>query len=619
MYSETAGQAPRATAATTTSLWADFSQSAEESQYLRSWLALQCSLLDGARQALLVMADTSAEHFNPVAAWPVAEAGRDLAEVTERALEERCGLVIEHDAGSDEGHRHFAAAFPVIVDGQLQGAVAVEVAARSETELEPVMGHLQWGVAWLEVLIRRRAAAQETAALERLRTGVDLLAATLAEPHFAAAAMAFVTELATVLGCERVSLGFVRRGHARVEALSHSADFGQRMNLIRSLGAVMDEAIDQGREIVFPQPEDGALLITRGHEQLAKDHGAGAILTVPLYGDGRYYGAVTLERPGEHPFEADEVDLCRSVASLAGPALEEKRLNDRWLVRKAADSLREQLIRLFGPRYLVRKLVALSLLAVVVFFSFATGEYRVSADTVLQGAVRRVLVAPFNGYVTEADARAGDVVDKGQLLAKLDDRDLRIERLKYVSQRAQLQRQVQEAMAGYDRAKVKILSAQIDQVNAQLELVETQLARTSIKAPFQGVVASGDLSQMLGGSVQQGEVLFEIAPLNAYRLILQVDEHDIDDIKVGEHGTLVLSSLPDEHLPFVVTKVTPVATAKDGANRFRVEAKLDRVSPRLRPGMEGIGKIDIGQRKLIANWTHGLRQWLRLKLWQWQL
>ncbi len=618
MYSETAGQVESASAATATSLWADFSHASEEGQYLRNWLALQCSLIEGARQALLVMAG-AAEQFSPVAAWPDAGSGRELAEVTERALEERCGLVIEQDAGEGTAPRRYAAAYPILVDDHLHGAVAVEVVAPSEAALEAAMGQLQWGVSWLEVLVRRRAAAEEAAALERLRTGVDLLAATLAEPQFAAAAMAFVTELATGLGCERVSLGFVRRGHARVEALSHTADFGQRMNLIRSLGATMDEAIDQGREIVFPPLEDGPLLITRCHEQLAKQHGAGAILTVPLYGDGRYYGAVTLERPDEFPFDADEVDLCRSVAALAGPALEEKRLNDRLLVRKAFDSLRDQLARLFGPRYLVRKLVAVAALAVAVFFTFATGEYRVSADTALQGAVRRVLVAPFNGYVTEADARAGDVVEKGQLLARLDDRDLRIERLKYVSQRAQLQRQVQEAMAAYDRAKVKILSAQIDQVNAQLELVESQLARTNIKAPFRGVVASGDLSQMLGGSVQQGEVLFEVAPLNAYRVILQVDEHDIDDIHVGQHGTLVLSSLPDEHLPFVVSKVTPVATAKDGANRFRVEAALEHVSPRLRPGMEGVGKIDVGERKLISIWTHGLRQWLRLKLWQWQL
>jgi hypothetical protein len=41
------------------------------------------------------------------------------------------------------------------------------------------------------------------------------------------------------------------------------------------------------------------------------------------------------------------------------------------------------------------------------------------------------------------------------------------------------------------------------------------------------------------------------------------------------------------------------------------------VSERLRPGMEGVGKVEIGSRRLIWIWTHELIDWARLKLWSW--
>jgi hypothetical protein len=66
-----------------------------------------------------------------------------------------------------------------------------------------------------------------------------------------------------------------------------------------------------------------------------------------------------------------------------------------------------------------------------------------------------------------------------------------------------------------------------------------------------------------------------------------------------------------------VRQVTPISTAQDGRNYFRVEAELDQASARLRPGMEGIGKVEVGERKLIWIWTHSLVDWLRLWAWKW--
>ncbi len=112
-------------------------------------------------------------------------------------------------------------------------------------------------------------------------------------------------------------------------------------------------------------------------------------------------------------------------------------------------------------------------------------------------------------------------------------------------------------------------------------------------------------------------MLFQIAPLSAYRVILEVDERDIAQLHVGQTGELALSGIPGERLRFAVKTITPVSTAQEGRNYFRVEAQLDDASARLRPGMEGVGKIGVGRHKLIWIWTHPLTDWLRLWAWRW--
>jgi multidrug resistance efflux pump len=226
--------------------------------------------------------------------------------------------------------------------------------------------------------------------------------------------------------------------------------------------------------------------------------------------------------------------------------------------------------------------------------------------------------------VSRVHVRAGDTVHAGEIIGSFDDRDLQLERAKLLAQRAQYSQQYREAMANHDRAQAAITTAQIDQAQAQLALVEEQLSRTSMVAPFDGVIVSGDLSQKLGSPVERGQTLFEVAPLAGFRIALQVDERDFAYVAPGQHGHLTVTSIPNERFAFVVTRVTAVNTPKEGRNTFRVEARIDSSqkdsangSAALRPGMEGVGKIDIDERKLVWIWTHGLVDWLRLTLWAW--
>jgi multidrug resistance efflux pump len=162
-----------------------------------------------------------------------------------------------------------------------------------------------------------------------------------------------------------------------------------------------------------------------------------------------------------------------------------------------------------------------------------------------------------------------------------------------------------------------VIKEQMNQIIAETELVEQQLESIQLTAPFDGVVIEGDLSQALGSPVERGDTLFKIAPLDDYRIILKVDESEIAYIEVGQQGSLTLSSLSQQSMPIRVERITSVAKASDGANFFRVEASLPEANGILRPGMEGIGKINAGRERLIWIWTHEFIDWLSLWVWSW--
>jgi multidrug efflux pump subunit AcrA (membrane-fusion protein) len=130
-------------------------------------------------------------------------------------------------------------------------------------------------------------------------------------------------------------------------------------------------------------------------------------------------------------------------------------------------------------------------------------------------------------------------------------------------------------------------------------------------------VVRGNLSQRVGAAVERGEELFQIAPLDSYRVILEVDEADIADIAPGQPGTLVLAALPDAPQRYVIERITPIAEQKDGRNFFRVEAGLVGAPERLRPSMVGVGRTAVEERLLVAIWTRRLLAWARVALWRW--
>jgi RND family efflux transporter MFP subunit len=486
--------------------------------------------------------------------------------------------------------------------------VALEISDAKESEAPIWIERLRAGAAWLEPLARRDAAHA------RLVGVVELAGTALAHAELPDALTALATDLAGHLGCERVSIGLRERDGIRVRALSHSSAFDARSALLADLAAAMEEACDQDTTVTHPASPGAPVRVDRAHAALRERHGAGAVWTVPFAAHGALVGAFTCERPAELGIDERALRLSEEVVALLGPAIA--------LHRAAAAPPLVRLRRFAETRLAILtrregRVAAAAAVALLLVVAAAPATHRVAADARLEGRIQRAVVAGVEGFLLQVEARPGDLVPRGKILARLDDRDLQVERRKWEGRREQFRREQREALAGHDRTQQSILGARIAQAEAQLDLIDAQLARTVLEAPFDGVVVRGDLHQRLGSPVEKGEVLFEVAPLDGYRVVLEVDERDIAFVANDQSGRLVLSALPGEALPFTIDRVTPVAVAADGHNRFRAEARLEEPSASLRPGMTGVAKIDAGRRARAWIWSHETLDWLRLVAWSW--
>lgn len=454
----------------------------------------------------------------------------------------------------------------------------------------------------------RRADAPPLAAAAVALHAV-LLSQTRAEP----AAIAWVNALATEGAFSRASVALLDRDELALLAVSRGIAADLAPAEADPLRAALSEALDQSASLLWPEPRSGVQPRILLAQQRLLGGRPGAVASLPLVAAGQAIGALCVERAGQ-PITAAELDSLEHLACLAAPVLLLMQMNQRSLWQRARDAWQawRTAPEHIGQRWAAA--VAAGLLAAGLLLPL---DWHIGGHARLEGAVQRVLVAPADGFLRQVHARPGQTVKAGQLLVELADQDLQLEQQRWQSQLAQYDNATAAANARADRTQQVIQQSRAAEAEAQLELVQMKLARGRIEAPFDGLVIQGDLSQSLGAPLALGAELMTLAPLDRFRVIVEVDERDIAAIAPGQSGTLALSARPWSTLPLRVTRLSPMATTLEGRNVFEVEAELLAHDADLRPGLQGSAQLLAGQRPLLLNWTRRLVDGARLLWWSW--
>lgn len=421
------------------------------------------------------------------------------------------------------------------------------------------------------------------------------------------------------------------RGLHWADASAGSGTAGAGPELQRPLMAALHEALDQATVLVTPadpsRPESVPPVRAAQLQWLSALQAAdrGSVICVPLPAASPVQADPALPAPpplavlcvwraNGLPLAWGEGRVLQTLAGLASPVLSLLSSRDdrwrarwtRWWARPGWTPAQRRLRRVV----LATVAAAIVLLAVVPLPRHASGTAR------LEAALQRVLVAPQDGLLLQVHSRPGDRVSEGELLLQLADQDLRVELERWNSQLEQARTSLAEANARADRAQLVIQMAKVAEAQAQVTLVQQQLERTRILAPFDAVVVQGDNSQRLGAPVKAGTELITLAPADRWRVIVAVPETEIARVAVGQTGSLALGSLPWSTLPLRVQRITPMATALAGDNVFEVEAELLEPAPDLRPGMSGQARLAVGHTPPLLTLAESAGSALRLAWWR---
>jgi len=241
-------------------------------------------------------------------------------------------------------------------------------------------------------------------------------------------------------------------------------------------------------------------------------------------------------------------------------------------------------------------------------------RHTIEVGSEVSGRVRRVLV-DFNDHVT-----------RGQLIAEIDPEVFEAQVLQARAQLRQARAQLSQArttqvearanrvradglyaegvIATADReaafavadradAAVELAAANVDQATAVRRIAETNLTRTAVRSPIDGVVLDRriEVGQTVVASFQ-APVLFTIAEdLTAMQVVVDVDEADIALVEPGQAATFTVSAHLGREFPATVASVHEAARLVDRVVSYQAELDVDNREQVLRPGMTVTAQI----------------------------
>lgn len=614
-----ASQDPSGRAEGSNQHWQAMAQADDDlASFARGWIAVLASELPGLRRALLLLRLDSGT-LSELVRWPDRAVDlEDMKDLAQTALIEKRTASRKVEILAEDGRSRLLVAYPIGSESEAPpGALLVVDLQHPAASAGPtIYERLFWSSGLLQAALLRRGLADANRAAMALEDCLDLLAATDSGDRLTHAGLSLVNEVRQWAGATRVSLSVYKGKRMRLVAVSGMANFNRHAPALRQILTLMQEAIGQAAVIRADSQRSSESGNTLHHRRFMEQTGLGSVLSVPVTANDKIIGCLTLEMPLGEQLSDEREAIVTGLCALVGPGLWVRQQADRPLAGAIPRAFGAASARIFGPHHMASKLMALAAAITLIMGAFVEVPFRITADAVVEGRIQRAIVAPFEGTIEASMVRAGDLVSAGQLLAQLDDRDLSLEEGTLVAEREQLSQRVRSLLAQRDLSEMNQIRAQLSAVEARLALVRRRLEQTRITSPMAGRVIKGDLDEQIGAPVGIGDVLFQLAPAQGYRLAVMVDERDVAYLSQGQLGELVVKGLSETRQTIRLGQIAAVSQAEDGANRFRVRAELVGNLGDLRPGMEGVVKISAGHRSLFWVWTRRLRDWVRLTAWR---
>jgi len=202
---------------------------------------------------------------------------------------------------------------------------------------------------------------------------------------------------------------------------------------------------------------------------------------------------------------------------------------------------------------------------------------------------RTVEVRPqIGGEIVNLPIREGQYIGNNQLIAKIDDDQLRFQKeaLNITIEGHQNDLKRYEALVKGDATpaiNIEKTELGIRSVQAQIKQIDKQLDLTEIKAPFGGIITAKNVEK--GAIASPGMTLATITDISSLKLVLQIPEKAINNFKIGQKISVKTELYPGIDFPGTITLISAVG---DAAHNYPIEITVPNPSATpLKAGMYG--------------------------------
>ncbi len=136
---------------------------------------------------------------------------------------------------------------------------------------------------------------------------------------------------------------------------------------------------------------------------------------------------------------------------------------------------------------------------------------------------------------------------------------------------------------------INIAQLQVDQAKASLALIDAQIAKNTLRAPFYGTITNVDMER---GQIAGASSVISMIGSAKFEVEVNVSEADIAKIKIGNQAIITLDAYgPDNKFEATVAQIDPAAKIIEGVATYRVTLQFNKQDTKILPGLTA--NIDI--------------------------
>ena len=424
-----------------------------------------------------------------------------------------------------------------------------------------------------------------------------------------------------VIPYERAAIALEQRGKLQLKAVSGMTQINPGDPVAESLKEILQWAAVSKDEIYIRQRGEDVDNV-REETRLKFQHyfaetGMRGFYALPLADDEGTVGILAFESADPDFLTRAHIEMIKVLAGQATVALRNATLYKEVPFISLLEPILHKKQKFLAMEKRRRALLLALTAGIVLFLAVFPLPMRVDGNATVAPAHSAQVQPEIEGVVRQVYVHEGQHVQRGQILADLEDWEYRTA---LEGARAKLETassEMNRALATNDGTEAGIQRAQAAYWASEVERGQERLERTHLRAVFDGWVTTPQVEDFAGRRLAPGDVFAQIVDSSQTIVDVAIDERDATLLRPGSKAVVKLDSFPQRTLTGTVAVVSPKNGVDGDLRVFYARVGLPNPDGSIRPGMQGRSKVWVGWHPAGYVLFRRPAMWIYSKLWSW--